>query len=345
TADLESTHPEVDSLWKAIHRAPSPSSEGRPSYEVGEKLATRAASGKALQWLSKQIPSLWGGSADLAPSNKTFISGEPAFSKENRSGRNLHFGVREHGMAALMNGMALHGGVRPYGGTFLIFSDYLRPSLRLSALMNLPVIYVFTHDSIFLGEDGPTHQPIANIASLRAIPQVNVYRPADAEETTRSWELALERGETSAIVLTRQGLPTLDRSPFHGEFENGAYIAHNPDSPKAIVFATGSEVSACLEAAKLLQAKGHAVRVVAVPSWELFEEQARVYREEILAPHFVGPRFAVEAASPFGWERFVGVGGHIIAMDRFGASAPAEVLAEKFGFSPERLVERIEKEL
>jgi len=340
--------PERGALWDALHGDRielDPAS--RPRYEPGEKLATRKASGKALEWLSPQLPGLWGGSADLAPSNMTYVPGEKAFSAAEPAGRNLHFGVREHAMAAALNGMALHGGVIPYGGTFLIFSDYLRPSLRLSALMGIRVIYVFTHDSIFLGEDGPTHQPIANLASLRAIPGLTVFRPADAEETTQAWEHALRREGPTAIVLTRQGLPVLDREGLGiaEGVDRGAYVALEPEGdPELVLFASGSEVWVAVEAVRVLIREGRRPRVVAVPSFECFEQQDEAYRNRVLAPS-IPRRMALEAASPFGWERFTGLGGTILGMRRFGASAPAGDLARAFGFTPEAVTDAMRRAL
>jgi len=246
-------------------------------------------------------------------------------------------------MAAIMNGMACHGGMIPYGGTFLIFSDYLRPSLRLSALMNTKVIHVFTHDSIFLGEDGPTHQPIAALPALRAIPNLTVIRPSDPTETIQAWEVALMRPGPVALSLTRQGIPALDYEGLgaKGDLRRGAYILLDPEGePELIAFATGSEVHVTLEAARLLNQEGAAVRVVSVPSWEIFFDQDEAYRASVLAPH-IPSRMAVEAAAPFGWERFVGLNGTIVGMDRFGASAPSSVLQEKFGYTPKAIALRM----
>jgi transketolase len=327
-------HPEGADLWQDLHHPSPPDPAGRPTFDPAKKVATRAASGKTLSWLVPRVPALLGGSADLTPSNLTMTGEEGVFAAENPAGRYLHFGIREHAMAAAMNGMALHGGVLPFGGTFLIFSDYLRPALRLSALMGTRVIYVFTHDSIFLGEDGPTHQPIAALPALRAIPHLTVIRPSDPEETVRAWELALERRGPVALSLTRQGLPVLDREGLgcKAGLERGAYVLLEVEDPRLIAFATGSEVHLTLEAARQVNGEGGRVRVVAVPSWEIFEEQEAAYREEVLAPD-VTNRMAVEAASPFGWERFVGMAGEVVGMTGFGASAPAGVLAEKFGFT------------
>jgi transketolase len=321
-------------LWDALH-APTlpPPDADRPRFEVGDSVATRSASHTALSWLVPRMPALVGGSADLTPSNLTQAGDAPAASRTNPGGQYVHYGIREHAMAAAMNGMARHGGVLPYGGTFLVFSDYMRPAMRLAALMNTHVIYVFTHDSIFLGEDGPTHQPIACLAALRALPNMTVIRPADADETLLAWEVAVQRKSPVAFSLTRQKVPVLDRSRCEGDLRNGAYTLFEPPiDPGLIAFATGSEVAPTLEAARRLAADGAGVRVVAVPSWELFAEQDADYRERVLAPAITN-RMAVEAASPLGWERFVGTDGEIVAMDRFGASAPWTVLQETFGFT------------
>ena len=336
-------HPEKAALWDALHhrRIPADASK-RPVFAPGALVATRKASQKTLDWLKAEIPALVGGSADLSPSNLTAAAGDKAFSRENPAGRLFHFGVREHAMAAALNGMALHGGLVPYGGTFLIFSDYLRPALRLSALMNLPVVYVFTHDSIFLGEDGPTHQPVAALAALRAIPRLTVIRPADAAETVLAWEIAMERKGPVVLSLTRQEVPVLDREGLgaKGDLRRGGYVLFDcAGEPELLAFATGSEVHVTLEAARRLNAEGARVRVVAVPSWELFGEQDDAYRRSVLAPS-VTNRLAVEAASPFGWERFVGLTGEVIGIPGFGASAPAPVLQEKFGFTSDS-IERV----
>lgn len=315
------------------------SSHDRPSYEVGKSTATRKASGNALAWLSPQIPGLWGGSADLAPSNMTFVDGQHAFSSHDYSGRNLHFGVREHAMGAALNGMALHGGIVPYGGTFLVFADYMRPAMRLSALMKTRVVYVMTHDSVFLGEDGPTHQPIAHLASLRAIPGMTVIRPGDGEETTQAWELALKRSGPTVLSLTRQGLPTLDRQALgipKDALITGGYIAMDVEDPETVVFATGSEVYPSIQAAARLNAQGRRIRVVALPSWELFAEQDEAYRNRVLTTN-ASHRVAVEAGSTFGWERFTGRNGLVIGLTDFGASAPAGVLGREFGFTSEAI--------
>ncbi len=306
--------------------------------------ATRSAGGAVLNALARRLPELMGGSADLGPSTKTLLKGEEDFSRACPGGRNLRFGVREHAMAAVMNGMANHGGVRPFGSTFFVFADYLRPSLRLAALMGLPVVHVFTHDSIFVGEDGPTHQPVEHLASLRAMPNLVVIRPADAGETVEAWKVAVERADgPTALVLTRQNVPVLDRSTLGpaGGLRRGAYVLREagggPGAIRLILIATGSEVHLALEAAGRLEAEGVPTRVVSLPSWELFEAQDRAYRDEVLPPR-VEARVAVEAGATFGWERYVGTRGRVVGLDRFGASAPAAVLAERFGFTAENVV-------
>ncbi|MBI9086379.1 MAG: transketolase [Desulfobacterales bacterium] len=303
-------------------------------------LATRAASGKVLNALAAKVPTLMGGSADLAPSNKTFINDEPEFQKGQYHGRNIRFGVREHAMGAIMSGMFLHNGIRPYGGTFLVFADYLRPAIRVASLMKLPLIYVFTHDSIAVGEDGPTHQPVEHLAALRAIPGLTVIRPADAGETADAWRHALKtHSGPVALILSRQKLPILDRSACEKGLAMGAYILEDTDGePDVILMATGSEVQLAVEARKRLAEQGIGARVVSMPSWELFERSAREYRNMVLPPA-VKARVAVEAGLPMGWDRYVGDGGKIVAMDGFGSSAPGGVVMEKFGFTPEAVVQ------
>ncbi|MBW6512346.1 MAG: transketolase [Desulfuromonadaceae bacterium] len=302
-------------------------------------LATRQASGTTLNQLAGQLPLLLGGSADLGPSNNTALKGLADFSPE-QAGRNIHFGIREHAMGAILNGLAHTPGVIPYGGTFLVFADYMKPAIRLAALMGLAPIYVFTHDSIGLGEDGPTHQPIEQLALLRSIPQLHVIRPADANETAVAWRAAIERRDgPTALILSRQGLPTLERNAANSaeQLLNGGYVlAPESGALQVILLATGSEVHPTLAARDLLEAEGIATRVVAVPCWELFAAQPASYRDSVLPPA-CRLRVAVEAASPFGWERFVGLDGTIIAMNSFGASAPAEKLMTHFGFTPERI--------
>ena len=306
--------------------------------------ATRAASGNVLNALSKRIRNLVGGSADLAPSNQTLIKGEGDFQAEHFGQRNLHFGVREHGMGGILNGMALHGGLIPYGGTFLIFSDYMRPAIRLAALMQLKVIYVFTHDSIGLGEDGPTHQPVEQLTALRAIPNLTVLRPCDAAETVEAWRFALShKSGPVALVLTRQGVPVLDRSVFApaAGLQRGAYVLAESPKPKPdlLLIASGSEVHIAIEAAAKLERKGISSRLVSMPSWELFDKQSEVYRRDVLLPE-IKARIAIEAGRTQGWWRYVGERGDVVGLDHFGASAPYKILYEKFGITADRVVEK-----
>jgi len=334
-----------------------------PSFPADPKgIATRAASGKIIAALGEKLPTLIGGSADLNPSTFTVLPKlgdfespqQPATDKQGSAGgewsyagRNLHFGVREHGMGAALNGLAAHGGVIPFGSTFLIFSDYLRPSIRLAALMGLGVIYVFTHDSVGVGEDGPTHQPIEQLAALRAIPHLIVIRPGDANETAAAWRVAIEsRTHPVALVLTRQNVPTLDRGKFASadELRKGAYVlADAPGGkPDIVLIGTGSELSLVLAASEKLAEQKINARVVSMPSWELFDQQPAAYRESVL-PKSARTRLAVEAALPMGWHRYVGDGGDIIGIERFGASAPGNVVMEKFGFTVGNVVERAVK--
>lgn len=286
------------------------------------------------------MPNLIGGSADLAPSNKTHMEGEGDFSKFNYAGRNLHFGVRELAMAAIANGLMLHGGLRAYVATFFVFSDYTKPMVRLAALMGLPVTYVFTHDSIGVGEDGPTHEPIEQMAMLRALPNINVFRPADATETAAGWYLAVTSTKTpTALVLTRQNLPQLPGSS--KDALKGAYVvseAKDPANMAGILIGTGSEVSLAIEAQEELAKSGIDVRVVSMPCMDLFEQQSAEYKESVL-PKDVRARVAVEALSSFGWGRYVGLDGATVCMESFGASAPAAQLFEKFGFTKQHVVE------
>ncbi|OUC05296.1 transketolase, partial [Litorilinea aerophila] len=322
--------------------------ESIPPFPAGKAVATRNASGAVINALAKAIPNLIGGSADLAGSNKTTIDGSPFLAPGDYSGRNIHFGVREHGMAGILNGMALHGGVIPYGGTFLVFSDYARPSMRLAALMGIRVIYVMTHDSIGLGEDGPTHQPIEHLAALRAIPNMTVIRPADANETIYAWIAALQNTQgPTVLALTRQNLPVYDRAAEGlGEASGllrGGYVFFEQaeDGLDLVLISTGSEVDIAYQAAKALAAEGVGVRVVSLPSWELFQKQEEAYRQQVLPPGV--PRLAIEAATPFGWERWVGNDksrGDIIGIDHFGASAPYQRIYQECGLTPERLAER-----
>ena len=311
---------------------------------AGKAQATRGSSGKVIQPLAERIPNLLGGSADLAPSNKTEIDDADSLLPGTPGGRNLHFGVREHAMGSILNGMALHGGVRVYGGTFLIFSDYMRPAIRLAALMGLPVTYVFTHDSIGLGEDGPTHQPVEQLLALRSIPGLMDLRPADALETAQAWQMALERTDGPAFLsLTRQNVPLLDRRRT-GDPEGlrrGGYIFREASGgePELILLASGSELHLAVEAADALEEDGAKVRVVSLPSWHLFQEQDRDYRDRVLPPS-VTARVSVEAGTTLGWDRWVGLQGHAVGLDHFGASAPAPVLFREFGITTEAVLAR-----
>ncbi len=320
-------------------------SSSLPAFPADPKgMATRVASGKLINALSPHLPELIGGSADLTPSNDTWIKDYPDFQPHTPEGRNFHFGVREHGMGAIINGMAVHGGVIPYGGTFLIFSDYMRPAVRLSALSHYPSIWVYTHDSIGLGEDGPTHQPIEHLAALRAIPNLVVIRPADANEVTEAWKIAISRRHgPTALILTRQALPVLDRAiyaPASG-VEKGAYVlADMGDSdPELILMASGSEVSLITEAGACLASEGVNVRLVSFPSWELFAAQDLAYRNHVLPPH-IKNRLSVEAGVSQGWERWVGERGECISVERFGASAPYKIIFEHFGLTVDNVIYR-----
>ena len=330
------------------HRLPDGWEKSLPEYPASEKgMATRAASGEILTALADVLPELWGGSADLAGSNLTSMKGALSFEPNTADdrgpyGRTIHFGIREHAMGSAMNGIALHGGTRVYGGTFLVFSDYMRGAVRLAALMKLPVIYVWTHDSIGLGGDGPTHQPVEHLASLRALPGLDVVRPADANETVVAWRTTLEQTETPvAMILSRQGLPTIDRTD-HGSAEGvakGAYVLAEASSgtPHVILIATGSEVAIALKARESLEAEGTHTRVVSMPCREWFLQQDQSYQQTVLPPS-VRARVSVEAAVALGWRDFVGDAGESISLEHFGASAPFDILYEQFGITPERVV-------
>lgn len=318
-----------------------------PVYEAGKKEATRNVSGAALNAVAKHLPTLLGGSADLSGSNKTTLNDFPMYSPDDYAGRNVWYGVREHAMGAALNGIALHGGVRPYAGTFLVFADYLRPSIRLAALMNQPVIYVLTHDSIGVGEDGPTHQPIEAVAALRAIPQLTVLRPGDANETVEAWRYILEQKEgPCALALSRQSLPVYAETAEKARtgLRRGAYILKEAESgdPEAILMATGSELQLAMEAQSRLAEEGTHVRVVSMPSWELFEAQDEAYRDSVLPPT-VTKRVAIEAGLTMGWERYVGSKGAIVGINHFGASAPGEKLMEEFGFTVDNVIAHLRK--
>lgn len=313
----------------------------------GDPIATRAASGETLRALAEQIPELIGGSADLAPSNKTHLPDKGVFQKDTPAGRNFHFGVREHAMGGILNGMALYGGVRPYGGTFLVFSDYMRPAVRLAALMGLPVVYVWTHDSIYVGEDGPTHQPVEHVMSFRAMPNMTVIRPADANEAAAAWEVALKHEDGPvALSLTRQKLPILPAAADKARdgVARGAYVLS--DSPldriDIILIATGSEVHIALEAQKKLKEQRIGARVVSMPSWEIFEQQPTFYQLNVL-PETIIKRLAIEVGSPLGWWKYVGTHGAVMGLEHFGASAPYQTLQKELGFTTDDVVERAMK--
>lgn len=310
-------------------------------------MATRASSGKVLNAIANAVPTFFGGSADLAGSNKTMMEDEGDFTKADYSGRNIWFGVREHAMGAALNGMALHGGLKVYGGTFFVFSDYLRPSIRLASIMQTPVTYVFTHDSIAVGEDGPTHEPIEHLAALRAMPGLSLIRPADANETAAAWRLAIEStDQPTALVLTRQNLPTLpgtDENAYEG-VKKGAYVVSKAEkeAPDAILLATGSEVHLAVEAQKELRTKGIDVSVVSMPSWDRFNKQDEAYKDSVI-PKTVKKRLAIEMGASLGWERYAGDEGEILAIDRFGASAPGDKVVAEYGFTVENVVQLTEK--
>jgi transketolase len=333
-------------LAKALENAmtgvlPANWEEALPPFEAGGKMATRASSGLVLNAIAKVVPQFIGGSADLAGSNKTIISGELNYALDGYAARNIWFGVREFAMGAALNGMALHGGVKVFGATFFVFSDYLRPAIRLAALMKLPVTYVFTHDSIAVGEDGPTHQPIEHLAALRAMPGLSVIRPADAKETAAAWRLAVEsQDQPTALVLTRQDLPTLyaDQAVVYEGVKKGAYvISVAKDEAAGILIATGSEVSLALEAQKELEKEGIHVSVVSMPSWDRFEQQSKEYKESVL-PSNLTARLAIELGSSFGWREYVGAQGEAITINHYGASAPANKLLDEYGFTVENVV-------
>jgi transketolase len=322
-------------------------------------VATRAAGGQVINAIASQVPSLMGGSADLNPSTNTAMKERGNFQSPGSGdetvqgsvsgswgyeGANIAFGVREHAMASILNGMALHGGIIPFGSTFLTFSDYMRPSIRLGALMRLHIIYIFTHDSVALGEDGPTHQPLEHLASLRAMPNLTVIRPADANETAEAWRVAMEHREGPvALILTRQNVPVIDRSRFNpaNGIRNGAYIlADSPARPEIILIATGSEVHLALEVYERLRNEGIGVRVVSMPSWELFEKQTEEYRNKIFPPE-ITVRMSIEASVTLGWHKYVGLQGEIVGIDHFGASAPGKTVLKEFGFTSENVLKRV----
>lgn len=333
-AAFKNAHPKKAEAYEDAMNGVLPDLDEATLYGFGSKAATRKLSGQVLNHLAAKIPSLFGGSADLSPSNNSDIKGGGSFQPDNYAGRNIHFGVREFAMAAAANGMALHGGLRPYVATFFVFTDYLKAAIRLSALMGAKVIYILTHDSIGVGEDGPTHEPIEQLAMLRATPGLTVFRPADAKEVAAAYEYALHHDGPTCLVLTRQDLPVIESDPDGAK--RGAYvISDNPD-PEMILMASGSEVSLCLDSAVLLRENGKRVRVVSVPSMEIFEKQDAAYKESVLPAH-VEKRLAVEAAATMPWYRYVGLRGAVHGIDRFGASAPGEQIFAKLGFTAENI--------
>ena len=343
----EAKHADLASeLQDAIERKlPANFESSLPTYEVGTSLATRAASGDAINAIAEIVPALFGGSADLAGSNNTTIKGSEAFLPSDYSGRNIWFGVREFAMGTALNGMALHGGLHVFGGTFFVFSDYVRPAIRLSALMGVPVTYVFTHDSVAVGEDGPTHEPVEQLASLRAIPALSVIRPADANETAAAWSLAVSSERTpTALVLSRQNLPVLPNTAelaMEG-VSKGAYVVSpaTKDQADAILLATGSEVSLAVASQEKLKAEGIDVSVVSMPSWDLFEKQDDAYKQSVL-PKDVKKRLGIEMGVSLGWHKYVGDEGAILAIDTFGASAPGNIVIEKYGFTEENVISKV----
>lgn len=341
--------PELGAQWSqwSSGQLPEGWQSAMPTFSSDKPMATREASGKALNAFAKVLPMLLGGSADLRPSNNTFLEGMAEFQPGNYAGRNFHFGVREHAMGSVMNGIALTKPLIPFGGTFMVFYDYMRPPVRLASMMGLGPIYVYTHDSIGLGEDGPTHQPVEHLLGLRSVPNLTLIRPADANETAVAWRVALEnRHGPTALALTRQKLPVFDRTKYASAegLTRGAYVMSESPTGKVdvILIATGSEVSVAVEAQDKLAAEGVGARVVSMPSWELFDKQPQEYRDEVLPPNITA-RIAVEAGVTLGWSRYVGDRGDVIGLDRYGASAPVQVVMEKLGFSAANVVERVRK--
>ncbi|WP_078413082.1 transketolase [Priestia abyssalis] len=348
-AQYKEKYPELAKQFEmaAAGKLPEGWEQQLPSYEVGSSLASRASSGEALNAVAKAVPFFFGGSADLAGSNKTTIKGAEDFQATNYTGRNIWFGVREFAMGAALNGMALHGGLKVFGGTFFVFSDYLRPAIRLAALMKLPVTYVFTHDSIAVGEDGPTHEPVEQLPSLRVMPDLSVIRPADGNETAAAWRLAVESTDKpTVLVLTRQNLPTLEgtKERAYEGVSKGAYVVSSAgkDQADVLLLATGSEVSLAVEAQKALASEGIHASVVSMPSWDRFEAQSAEYKESVI-PKSVKKRVAIEMASTLGWERYTGDEGTVIGIDRFGASAPGELVMKEYGFTVENVVTNVKQ--
>ncbi|ADU30653.1 transketolase [Evansella cellulosilytica] len=341
-------HPELaKQLANAIKgELPEGWDKDAPVYEAGNTLATRQSGGEALNALAKNVRHMFGGSADLASSNNTMLKGEEDFTRDNYAGRNVWFGVREFAMAAAGNGMALHGGLKPYVATFFVFSDYLRPAVRLSALMGIPVTYVFTHDSIAVGEDGPTHEPIEQLPALRAMPGISVIRPGDGNEAVAAWKLAVEsKNEPTALVLTRQGLPTLQgtKETAYEGVKKGAYVVSKANGENdGLLLASGSEVHLAVEAQQALEKDGIFVSVVSMPSWDRFEKQSQQYKDSVIPPN-VKARLGIEMANPLGWERYTGDGGSVLGINGFGASAPGAKIIEEYGFTVENVVSKFKQ--
>ncbi len=345
-AEYEKAYPELAAeLQRRLEgRLPEGWEKVIPSFDAESRMATRSASGKVINALAPVLTELVGGSADLTPSNKTSINSSKPLQADSMDGRNIHYGVREHAMGAIVNGMAVHGGLIPFCGTFFIFSDYMKPAIRLSALSDYPSIWLFTHDSIGLGEDGPTHQPIEQLISLRATPNLCIIRPADANEVAESWKIAIKnRDRPTVLVFTRQKVPTLDRSKYASAegLARGAYVLADvgDGDPEMLLMASGSEVHLIVEAAEILAKDGKSVRVVSFPSWELFKAQPKEYQDSVLPPNLT-KRLAVEAGVSLGWERWIGPHGRMISIEEFGKSAPYKVLFEKFGFTVDNVVKQ-----
>ncbi|MBO0423568.1 transketolase [Enterococcus plantarum] len=345
-ANYSKDHPELAKQFKQAFADELPENwdSELPTYEIGSSAASRVTSKETIQAISKTVPGFWGGSADLSASNNTMVTAEKDFEPGQYEGRNIWFGVREFAMAAAMNGIQLHGGSRVYGGTFFVFTDYLRPAVRLAAIQNTPVTYVLTHDSVAVGEDGPTHEPVEQLASIRCMPGVQVIRPADGNETIAAWKIAMTTKDApTVLVLSRQNLPVIEGTKEHaGEFvQKGAYVIskQNGEKPEGILIATGSEVNLAIEAQKALAEQGKDVSVVSMPSFDLFEKQTAEYKEAVL-PKDITKRVAIEAASPFGWERYVGTTGTTVTIDHFGASAPGDLVLKEFGFTVDNVVSK-----
>jgi transketolase len=346
-AQYKNAFPELGSqLEKAMaNELPDGWDKDIPVYEEGKSVASRQSSHEVLNGIAKNLPTFIGGSADLAGSNKTMIKGSSDFLPGSFEGKNIWFGVREFAMGAALNGMALHGGIKVFGGTFFVFSDYLRPAIRLAALMGLPVTYVFTHDSIAVGEDGPTHEPVEQLAALRAMPNLSIIRPADGNETAAAWKLSIEsENKPTALVLTRQNLPTIkdtDKNAYDG-VSKGAYVISpaSKETADALLLATGSEVGLAVEAQAVLSKEGIDVAVVSMPSWDRFEAQSKEYKESVI-PKTVKKRLGIEMGSSFGWHKYTGDEGEVLGIDTFGASAPGEKVMAEYGFTTENVVARV----